>query len=153
MNSTECSRESEVLKAAKYNQWTVDVRSHAASCPHCQTTITMTTMMNKLTNIDSTHTLPSYRLLWLKAQYARKQERLSKLDMVALGGMSLVGVAGFLGLLVWRFPKLFSSILETTGTSPIHWTSIMSNGTPLAVVVGAFVIIWLLTRDSFFAER
>ena len=113
----------------------------------------MTSAMKTIAGAESAHPLPSYRLLWLKAQYARKQERLSAIDMISLIGMTLTGIAGMAGLVLWRFPKLFNGILETTGTSAIPWGNIISNGAPLAVIAGAFIMVWLLTRDSFFAER
>ena len=153
MNNTYCTFEREVLKAVKSNQWTNDVRNHAASCSLCKETIAMTTLMQKISREDVLHALPSYRLIWLKAQYARRQERLSALDMVALIGMSLTGIAGFVGLLFWRFPQLFDGAVNVTGTSAVNWTGMVSHGVPIAVIVGAIVTVWLLTRDSFFAER
>jgi hypothetical protein len=35
----------------------------------------------------------------------------------------------------------------------LPWRSLISNGTPLVVIAGALIIVWLLTRDSHFAER
>ncbi len=113
----------------------------------------MTTFMQKISHEEVPHTLPSYRLIWLKAQYARKQERLSTLDMVALIGMSLTGIAGLIGLLFWRFPQFFDGAVNATGTSAVNWTGMVSNGAPFAVIVGVLVTVWLLTRDSYFAER
>ena len=113
----------------------------------------MTMMMGKISSQSTAHALPSYRLIWLKAQYARKQERLSAFDLFALIGMSLVGVAGLSGLLLWRFPQLFTGIIDVTGRSAPDLKNLFSNGAPLVVIVGVLVMIWLLTRDSFFAER
>jgi hypothetical protein len=148
-----CVFEKQVILATKSNQWTGDLRAHTTSCPACQETIAMTTIMNNISAADTPHPLPSYRLIWLKAQYARKQERISKLDILSLAGMSILGLAGLAGLAFWRFPKLFSGIMDSTGTSALPWSNLFSNGAPLGVIAGALIIVWLLTRDSHFAER
>ena len=153
MIKTECVFEREVLRAAKTNQWTSDLSNHAASCPLCQETMAMTKITKKISQEDSTHALPSYRLIWVKAQYVRRQERLSKLDLIALIGVSLVGIAVFAGLLLWGFPQLFAGVLQSVGASSPGWSHILSNGTPLAVILGVLIMVWLLTHDSFFAER
>jgi hypothetical protein len=107
--------------------------------------------MKRFSNIDVPHSLPSHRLIWMKAQYARKQERISTLDMVTLIAMSAAGVMGLAGLLFWRFPKLLGGILGGTGSFP--WSTMFSGGTPFIAAVGALLVVWFLTRDSFFAER
>ena len=149
MNTQHCTFEREVSRAVKSNQWTDELRAHAAGCPECQETITMTTAMTNMATGGAARPLPSYRLIWLKAQYARKEEQLSKLDILALTGMSLGGIVAVLGLLLWRFPKIFGGLMETA----VPWRSLVSNGTPLVIIAGALLIVWLLTRDSHFAER
>ena len=150
---TQCRYEREVVDATKFDRWTDILKNHAASCSLCQETMKMTMMMGKISSQSTAHSLPSYRLIWLKAQYARKRERLSAFDLVALIGMSLVGVAGLSGLLLWRFPQLFTGIIDVTGSSASDLKNVFSHGAPLAVIAGVVVMVWLLTRDSFFAER
>lgn len=148
-----CPQEHSIIHAVRANEWTDELRSHADRCPICKETVAMTTMMNKLSNFEPPHSLPSYRLIWLKAQYARKQERISTLDMVTLIAMSAAGVMGLAGLLFWRFPKLLGGMLGSGGTGSFPWSTIFSGGTPFIAAVGALLVVWFLTRDSFFAER
>jgi hypothetical protein len=151
--ATFCTSEREIIAAVKSQHWTDDLRHHVTNCAHCQETIAMTTMLKNFSTIDTEHPLPMYRIIWLKAQYARKEERLSTLDLVALGGMTLVGIAGLLGLLVWRFPQLFAGVFDSAARTAPGFTNVFSDGAPLAVIIGALVLVWGLTRGSFPAER
>ena len=113
----------------------------------------MTRLMQEISHEDVPRTLPGYRLIWLKAQYARKQERLSKLDILSLAGLSIVGIAGLARLLVWRFPKILAGVVDITGVSLPDFKNVFSNGAPFAVIIGVVFMVWALTRDSFFAEK
>jgi hypothetical protein len=113
----------------------------------------ITKMMNQFAAEGRVHTLPNYRIVWLKAQYARRQERLSALDLVGLIGIALGGVGGLVGLSAGMFPRPFAALVELTGRSLPALTSLFSNNAPLAVMIGVGVMVWLLTRDSIFAER
>jgi len=150
---TECGHEREVIRAAKSNQWTASLRDHIENCPLCRETLNMVTMIKKISDEYATHALPGYRLIWLKAQYARKQERLSLLDFAALAGMSLAGIAGLAGLLLWRFPQTFTGIIDSAAASLIDFKSVLSNGAPLLIIAGVLVMVWVLSRDTFFAKR
>lgn len=148
---TACPREDDLLAALNSHNWTDDLRQHAAGCPHCQETMAMTNLLQQIPDAD--HPLPSYRLLWLKAQYMRKEERISVMDVVALAGMSFVGVIALAGLMFWRFPELLGKIAGLPAPSASSWTNIVSSSSPFVVVLGAILLVWLLARDSFFAER
>ena len=115
--------------------------------------MTMARMMEHISGERGTHALPNYRLIWLKAQYARKEERLSVLDIIGLIGMSLVGIAGFIGLLLWRFPGILNGIIDSSHRPLPDINTVFSNSAPLAVIIGLIIMVWVLTRDSFFAER
>ena len=110
-------------------------------------------MMNKFAAEGGVRALPNYRILWLKAQYARRQERLSALDLVGLIGIALGGVGGLIGLSAGMFPRPFAALVEMAGRSVPALTSLFSNNAPLVVIIGIAVMVWLVTRDSIFAER
>ena len=150
---TECRYEREVISAMKSNQWIESLRIHVAGCPLCQETMNMTRVMETISGEHSAHALPSYQLIWLKAQYAKKEERISLLDIIALSGMSLAGIAGFIGLLLWRFPNIFNGIIDSSHQHLPDISAVFSNGAPVAVIIGLIITVWVLTRDSFFAER
>lgn len=153
MKQAACALEKEVMTAARFEQWTDSLRSHALSCPVCNETKRVSNLMQAYSRKHESPTLPSHRLIWIKAQYVGKQERLSKLEIFALGGMSVIGVAGFVGLLLWQFPRLLSNALAMTGRSFPEFSNVLSHGASLAVTVAVLIIVWVLTRDSFMADR
>jgi hypothetical protein len=153
MNNPDCEFTADTIRATKSNEWTDALRAHAATCSDCQQTIAMTTMMNELMADKHPHPFPNYRTIWLKARYARKQERLTKFDLFALLGVSLSGIAGLVALLFWLFPQLLGGLLNIPVFANLHFPSFASFGTPTFILVGLVIAVWLLTRDSIFAER
>jgi hypothetical protein len=153
MNNLECEYFAAIISATKTNQWTDALRNHAATCSRCKETMAMTTMMKELIAEDRPHPLPNYHTIWLKARYARKQERLTKFDLFALVGVSLSGIVGLVGLLFWIFPQVFGKLVAIPVISGLQLTNVFSFGTPTFILAGLVVTVWLLTRDSIFAER
>jgi hypothetical protein len=153
MTNEDCEYSAAIISATKRNQWTDPLRAHLAACPRCQETMEVKKMMNKFAAEGRVHTLPNYRIVWLKAQYARRQERISALDLVGLIGIALGGVGGLIGLSAGMFPRPFAALVELTGRSLPALTDLFSNNAPLAVMIGVAVMVWLVTRDSIFAER
>jgi hypothetical protein len=152
MKNIECSFMRDVVRATKSNQWTDELRSHAATCSDCQQTMAMTSMMNELVTVDDPHPLPHFRTIWLKSRYAKKQERLTKFDLFALAAVSLSGLGGLVALLYWIFPQLFGGFLAIPVFANLHFPNLASLGTPTLVLIGLAITVWLLTRDSIFAE-
>ena len=153
MKRAACAFEKEVMIAARLDQWTDSLRSHASMCPVCNETTRVISWMQAYSREHESPTLPTHRLIWLKAQYVGKQERFSKFDILALGGMSLIGVAGFVGLVLWQFPQLLSDLLHKAGRSFPGLMSMLSHSASLAVAAAVLIIVWVLTRDSFMTDR
>jgi hypothetical protein len=148
-----CVFEKEVMIAASREQWTDNLRAHASTCPACSETIRVSHWMQGYSREYESRKLPSHAVIWLKAQYALKQERLSKLDIAALVGMSVIGVAGLVGLLLWQFPHFVSGAIDLTGRSFPDLRNVFSRSTALTVAVAAAILVWVITRDSFTAKR
>ncbi|MGB2867996.1 MAG: hypothetical protein WBD36_06075, partial [Bacteroidota bacterium] len=127
--------------------------NHAASCPRCQETRATTMMMKELVANNPAHRLRDYRVIWLKAQYARKEERLTKFDLLALVGLSLSGIAGLFGLFLLMLPQLSGRFLDIMVPAVPRLSTVLSSGVPVLVVTGVAVMIWILTRDSIFIEK
>jgi hypothetical protein len=153
MKNEDCQLSAATIAATKSNQWIDALRTHAATCPYCQQTMALTTMMNELTADEPRYSFPNYRTIWLKARYARKQEHLTKFDLFALAAVSLSGLGGLVALLYWIFPQLFGGILDIPVFANLRFPNFASLGTPTFILVGLAITVWLLTRDSIFAER
>ena len=153
MKNEDCKFSEATITATKSNQWTDALRTHAATCSDCQQTMAMTTMINELTADEPQHRFPDYRTIWLKARYARKQEHLTKFDLFALAAVSSSGLGGLVALLYWIFPQLFGGFLDIPVFANLRFPNLASLGTPTFILVGLAITVWLLTRDSIFAER
>ncbi|HEY6953266.1 MAG TPA: hypothetical protein VI758_12740, partial [Bacteroidota bacterium] len=139
MNNTECTFMHDVVRAAKTGQWTDVLQTHAANCPMCLETIAVTTMMNTIASQGTSRPLPNHRTIWLKARYARKQERLTRFDLVALAGVGLSATAGLAALFYWLYPQVWGNILDLHRVSLPHFLDIHSLATPAIVLAGAVV--------------
>ena len=151
MINAECDSVRDVIRATQSNEWPEDVRAHAATCSRCQETIAMASMMKELSARELPHPLPNFRTVWLKARYARKQESLTKFDVLSLAGLSLVGIAGLAVLLMVIFPQLFRKIIDIPSISISQLTGAFSGGTPLLILAAVGALVWLLTKDSKYA--
>jgi len=151
MNIEECQFTAATIAATKTNTWTNELRAHLSSCPICRETKEMTTTMNILTTNTATRAFPDYRILWMKAQLAKRQERLTTLDLVGLITVALGGTAGLAGLSVGLFPRLVSSLIALTGQPLPAIQSLVAANAPLGVLIGVGVMIWLITRDRRYA--
>ena len=153
MINPECEFSSAVINASKSHQWTDSLQSHIAGCVRCQETKEMTMMMNTLTAQGSVRALPDYRIIWMKAQYAKRQESLSLLDLIGLVAVALGGLAGLVGLSAGVFPRPFAALTELSRNSLPALKSLFTTNAPLGVMIAVALMVWLLTRDSLYARK
>ena len=148
MKQKSCRFEKDVMIAGRLKRWTTDLRSHASTCPVCSETLHVSNWMQAWSSEHKSIKLPSHKLIWLKAQYARRQERFSMIDILALGSLSVIGITGLIGLLVWQFPHLFSGIIDMTGRSLRNLGNLFSYSTSITITIAVVIMVWILTRDS-----
>ena len=155
MNNNNCPLERETIHAVKSGVWTERQRQHAVTCSVCSETLLITRTMESVREAALEHTpsLPAYRLLWLKAQFNRKQEHLSKLDLITLLGLSLVGALAFIGVLFWKIPQLHQWTTNVVSASSPSWLSLIPMSVPIAVVVAFLIAVWVFSLEFFFARR
>ncbi len=147
MTTMECDFATDVIRAVKSSQWTEELRNHAAGCPRCRETAALASLMAEVADAENRRTLPDYRTVWLKARYVRREERLSRLDLITLAGLLLGGIAGLALLLMLTLPQMARRVLDISNFSFSHMSSLASGGTPFLALAGVALMIWLLTRD------
>ena len=87
----------------------------------------------------------SHRVLLLKAQFARKEERLSRLDRWTLVVLFFAAVATLAGLALWKWElvkRWFSAVSVDPGSS-----------VPFYLLAACAALIWFLTEEVFAGER
>jgi hypothetical protein len=145
MNRFICPRESDVVHAAKSRQWTEEFRAHVAGCLACKETVEVAATLQDLTT-DSAGVKPpiSYRVIWMRAQVARREERLSKLDrFMILAGYSTF-VLALLGSALWKWDLVESWISAVPSEPGLHL--------PLYIVVGCAAFLWFLAEELFSSD-
>ena len=152
MINLECEFSAAIIRATKTNSWTDELQIHLTTCSRCQETLEITTMMNRISAEPSARAFPDYRILWMKAQYAKRQERLSTLDLFGLIAVALGGIAGLVGLSAGMFPRPFALLLASTNRLVPTLTTFVSHNVPLGILLAAGFLLWLITGDRRLAR-
>lgn len=145
--SESCPLEHDVIIAMRSDRWTDDLRAHAETCPHCRETVSVATAMRQVADRTSAELkVPvTYRILWLRAQFTRKQERLSRLDRFMLFGMFAVAATGFVVVALWKWRIVQRWIMDVSAEP--------GSNLPLYILAGCAALIWFLTEEVFAGER
>lgn len=154
MNKTACSHENETLQAIRSGNLPESLLNHIASCAHCQGTRTAAEALQLLRRQSEavSHQFPNPQLLWIRAQIARKEEKLSALDLLTLAGMTLLGAAGLIGFLFWRWPQLKHFVGGTVTASMPKLIDVFPVGIPLFVLFAVVAMVLVVTHDYFTAR-
>jgi len=153
MKTAECEFTLSVVRAVKSGRWSDDLRTHAKTCSSCSDTVRVTTMFVRLSDKDDDHRLPEYLSLWLRAQFARREEKLSRLDLIALGGLSISVVIGLAGIALGASSRVFNRVLDAgRDISPVVQQG-LAHGAPIVLIIGVILLLWLLTGDATFLDK
>ena len=105
-----CEREAEVLRAARSSNQDASILRHLDSCPSCREAVRVLAALNSLAELsDETPCVPDPRLLWLKASFARRQQKSQLVSRVA--AISYGILAAILGVGVYWFASTDASDL------------------------------------------
>lgn len=149
-----CPREIEVIRAVKEGLLSDELRMHAQHCETCSTTIHVGPMIKELlaeTALDD-RSFPSHQTLWIRAQFTSRQEKLSLLDLIAFSGAIVLGLAGLLGILLWKVPAYLRLLPGFENQSPVTWSDLVPVGIPVFVIVGG-LLLYTFFSDLFAVER
>ncbi len=145
MNNETCPLEIAVVAALRSDRWTNDLRAHAASCPLCRETIAVAMAMQQLASKTSAEIPVSYRILWLRAQFIRKQEHLSRIDLFMLIGSFAVLVPSFICVALWKWPMVQAWLTNGSGNP--------NSNLPIYIFAGCAALVWFLTEEVFLQEK
>ena len=110
----------------------------------------MATMIVQISVEEPVHRLPSYPSIWIKAQFARRDEQLSRLHLIAMAGLTLSGVIWFAGIVFGTSSQVFNRFFDFIREYTLMLLHGFSHGAPFVVIIGVALLVWILTRDTFF---
>ena len=147
MNELSCPHEPEVIAASSSGRWTDDLRSHAERCPECRETVMFSGTMRELASATFAEIkyLPSYQVIWLRAQFTRKHDQLSRLDRLMLLGVFVAGFVAAIGAAVWKWDTVLRWTSRVSGES--------SMSLPFYAMAGLAALLWFLAENVFYPDR
>jgi hypothetical protein len=152
MKQPGCPSDKEVMMAMRSQRWAEGLRQHVSGCAICSETVRVSQLLHGLRE-SAVPQLPSYRVIWLKAQYARRQERLTKLDIAFLCGISVLGFAALAGFFLWQFPTVSTGALHLALKSLPDVRGLFTHHASLTVTLVGLIMVWIITRDTFTVRR
>jgi predicted anti-sigma-YlaC factor YlaD len=153
MTNVECDVAPLVIRAMKSDRWTESLQNHVKTCSRCRETIAVATMIVQISAEDPVHRLPSYPSIWIRAQFARREEQLSRLHLVAMIGLTVSGVIWVAGIVFGATSQVFSSFVDFPHGFTLFSRHLLAHGAPFLVIIGVVLLVWILTRDRFFVGR
>ncbi|TAK60897.1 MAG: hypothetical protein EPO24_06340 [Bacteroidetes bacterium] len=155
MNNLECTFEREVTHAEKTDAWNERLQNHLQECSSCRNALLIAKAMDSVQAgaLQKASAVPAYRVLWFKAQYMQRQERLSTLDLVKLLGVSFVGALALIGIIVWKIPTLSSLLTISESASGFVFHTIIPLSIPIAFIIAVVIALWMYSLEFFFARR
>lgn len=146
MNTQACMFEHDVVIAVKTGQWTDELRAHTETCPLCRETITVAAALHRVGQTTSGEAKTfAYHILWLRAKFMSKQERLSKLDYYMLVGLFGVVLLSLIGTVLWKWQLVRTWIM--------NGSSEPASNLPLYIVAGCVALVWFLTEEVLHEEQ
>ena len=125
-----CRREADVLRAAREDQWTDNLRRHLLECEDCAMTASVAPWMTSFSRMSvREHRLPDPAIVWLKAKLmqgtadvARASRPLSIVQMIAY----LVIAGGWAAVLTWKWGAIERWMHSFGATGVVSPTSSLS---------------------------
>ncbi len=147
MSNRLCPHESETVTAMRSDVWSDTLRAHTAACPQCTDALWIGRLMNESAGRTTAALEPpvSYRVLWLKAQFMRRQEQLSRLDRLMFLGALATSAVALAGIALWKWSDVQRWLASLSG-GPVA-------GLPIYLLVGCAALVWFLTEEIFVNDR
>ena len=147
MTDHPCPYEYENIAAARSGRWSDRLRMHVKTCAECRETASMARTLQQCALRMASGLIPpaSYRLLWLKAQFTRKQERLSRLDRLSLVGIFVAAAVTLIGFALWKWSLVLRWLAGVSGEP--------GSSVPFFLLSGCAALVWFLTEELFLHEK
>lgn len=153
MTKVECEFGPRVIRSLKSDGMTESLQNHVKTCSRCRETIAVAAMIMQISAEKPVHRMPSYPSIWIRAQFARREEQLSRLHLIAMIGVTVSGVIWLAGIVFGATSQVFSSFVDFPHGFTLFSQNLLAHGAPFLVILGVVLLVWILTRDRFFLGR
>lgn len=151
-----CRFEADVLRAAREDRWSDNLRGHLAECDECAMTASVAPWMTSFARIgDREHRLPDPSIVWLKAKLmqgtvdaARASRPLTIAQLVSY----LVVAGGWATVLTWKWDAIEKWMHGLTPTGIVGGTHSLSMSFFAIVFVLASMTV-MLALHTIMAEE
>jgi hypothetical protein len=134
-----CRREADVLRAARDDRWTDNLRSHLAECEDCAMTASVAPWMTSFARVgDREHLLPDPSIVWLKAkllQGTAEANRATRPLTIAQMVSYVIVAGGWAAVLTWKWEAIAKWM---TGLTP---AGMITNAASLSLSFFAVVFV------------
>jgi predicted anti-sigma-YlaC factor YlaD len=152
MKPTPCGFEAAVTAAAGSEALTPALRDHVSGCHSCREILDVVQAMQRLAMQTASPPAPPYRGVWLRAEYARRQQRRARRELVQAIVPAAATAVFVSGLLIWKRPSLHDLVrgsIDLVASVP----SLFTGGVTLAVLLGFVMLTFVLMEDSWSRDR
>ncbi len=96
---------------------------------------------------------PSYRSVWLRAEYRRRQQQQARLRLFQAVVPAAAATLGSAGLVWWKGAWLRGDALRQLSTLAASGLDALGGNVPLAAILGLVTITFVLTEEMLSSER
>ncbi len=153
--NNECRYEQEILHSVKTGQWNAYLHEHVTACPICKEMLTISKTLKTVQNdgFSRAKAIPAYKYIWLRSQFQRREERLTRLDLVKLLGSSFIGALALIAIVFWKIPALSKGIKDIFSNGISDWVTIIPIGIPLSFAIVTLIAIWVYSLEFYKLKR
>lgn len=150
MTTGMCPFESQVLEAARSEQWTATLRDHVAGCASCAESVDAVRAMASISlrALARVPEAPAARAIWLQAEFARRQRQRQRVEAFQSAALAALAAGGVAALLAWR--HLLAPDTTLLGKAAGALSYLFPSGTPATAIVAVMMIIvvWMADRSA-----
>ena len=158
--SESCRFEANVMRAARFDEWTTALREHTGTCEDCAAAAAVAPWMGSFATLpDRERALPSPAILWLKAQILQREAAAERAAMpvttLQIAAYLVVG-ACWAALLTWKWNAMREWMLSFT---PAHFLSNATGASQtlslsfMVVLVGLASVTLMLAMHTILADE
>ena len=149
MNPPSCSFEPSVQEASRSDAWTPALRDHVAGCASCQETVQIVQAMQRLAvqAAAGAPPAPPYHGIWVRAEYAERQRRRSRLRLLQSLLPAGVTVVVVVALMAWKGAPSQEVLAQGWTDFVASGSTLLTGGVPVALLLGVVVTTFVLMED------